>query len=194
LDLEARLPYTWDAAGNRLVVHLARNSNAPGQSPFQTLSDPSLAPSNQPAAMASVRANLPLVIAQSSLAPGAAFKATDHTAILGLTRGGEVRVCPGTTVSVTSSQNGHNVMFGMSTGGIETHFTLDASSDSLMTPDFRILLAGPGEFHYAFHADHQGNTCVRALPGNTASVIVSELLGDRTYQVKATDQLEFHSG
>jgi hypothetical protein len=194
LDLEARRSYTWDSAGNRLVVHLGKNRGEANQSPFQALSVPSLSSSAPPPVVSSVRTSAPLAVAQSSLAPGAAITAAEDTAVLGLARGGEVHVCPGTTVSVTPSQNGHNVMLGMSTGAMEAHFTLDASSDSVMTPDFRILMAGPGEFHYAFSADSQGNTCVRALSGNTASVIVSELLGDHTYQVKATDQLVFRSG
>ena len=193
VDLEAPRNYTWDAAGNRLVVHLGKNPSAPNQTPFQAPTVASVTPSSQPV-VASVRTSGPLAIAQSSLSPGAAVAATSETAVLALSRGGEVYVCPNTSVSVTPSQNGHNVMLGMNRGALETHFTLDASSDSVLTPDFRILLPGPGEFHYAVSADSRGNTCVRSLPGNTASAIVSELMGDRTYQVKATDQLVFRLG
>ena len=193
VDLLAPRTYTWDAAGNRLVVHLGKNPTEAGHSPFQPPAVPSLAPAPPPVVKA-VRAAGPLALASNSGGVGSSFTAGDDTAVLTLSSGGEVRVCPGTTVSITPSQNRHNLMLGMNTGALEAHVALDASSDSVMTPDFRIMLVGPGEFHYAFSADSQGNTCVRALPGNTASAIVTELLGDRTYQVKATDQLVFHAG
>jgi hypothetical protein len=193
VDLAAPRKYTWDAAGNRLVVHLGKNPSAPNETPFRPPIVASLKPSPQPV-VASVMTSGPLAVAQNSLAPGAAVTAGKDTAVLALSRGGEVYVCPGSSVSVTPSQNGHNVLLSMNRGALETHFTLDASSDSILTPDFRILLPGPGEFHYAVSADSRGNTCVRALPGNTAAAIVSELMGDRTYQVKATDQLVFRLG
>ena len=197
VDLLAPRPYTWDAAGNRLVVHLGKNPSQASSSPFQQPTVVGLTPAPQPV-VAAVRAAGPLALAGSNNDnnndAGSAITAGPDTAVLRLSSGGEVHVCPGTTVSVTPSQNRHNLMLSMNTGALEAHFALDASSDSVMTPDFRILLVGPGEFHYAISADTQGNTCVRALPGNTASAIVTELIGDRTYQVKATDQLMFRSG
>ncbi len=193
VDLLAPRAYTWDAAGNRLVVHLGKNPNELNASPFQAPTVPSLMPAPQPV-VAAVRAAGPLTLTENDASAGSSITAGADTAVLNLSSGGEVHVCPGTTVSVTPSQNRHNMMLSMNTGALEAHFALDATSDSIMTPDFRILLVGPGEFHYAVSADSQGNTCVRALPGNTASAIVNELLGDRTYQVKATDQLVFRSG
>jgi len=194
VDLLAPRAYTWDAAGNRLVVHLGKSGQAKNSgSPFEPLAVPSLTPGPKPVVTA-VRAAGPLTLAGKEGGLGSTITAGPDTAVLNLSSGGEVHVCPGTTVSITPSQNRHNLMLAMNTGALEAHFVLDASSDSVMTPDFRILLVGPGEFHYAISADNLGNTCVRALPGNTAAAIVSELLGDRTYQVKATDQLVFRSG
>jgi hypothetical protein len=191
VDLLAPRAYTWDGAGNRIVVHLGEDPGA-DNSPFQAPTAVSLTSVPQPIITA-VRAAGPLaIVGDPSI--GSSVTAVSDTAVVRLSSGGELRVCPGTTVSVTPSQSRHNLMLSMNAGALEAHFALDASSDSVMTPDFRIMLVGPGEFHYAISADSHGNTCVRALPGNTASAIVSELLGDRTYQVRATDQLVFRLG
>jgi AMIN domain len=193
IDLLKPIKYSWDANGNRLMIRLHPGEEV--ESPSLPLSTPTFTQGVQASVVPSIPgASGTLVQAGSRISAGSSLTAGADTAILNLTRGGEVRVCPGTTVSVTTSRNGQDLMLGMSTGAVETHYTLNASADSVITPDFRIALAGPGEFHYAMSADSRGNTCVRALPGNTAPVNVSELTGESSYEVKPTEQIIFKAG
>jgi hypothetical protein len=86
------------------------------------------------------------------------------------------------------------MMLAVSTGALETHYTLERTTDSILTPDFRILLRGPGEFHYAITVDSRGNACVRTLPLNTGRLTVSELIGNGEHEVSSGDQIIFHAG
>jgi len=190
IDLIQPLDYSWDAAGNRLMVRLHAAESGPKATSIPTFT-PEPPRTIVPISSTGERT---VSLADNRLTAGSSITAGSDTAVLSLGREGEIRVCPGTTVSVTPSQNARSLMLGMSTGSLEAHYALDASSDSILTPDFRILLAGPGEFHYAISADLRGNTCVQALPGNTASIIISEVLGDGTYQVTPAQQVMFHSG
>jgi AMIN domain len=191
LDLTAPVRYSWDGLGNRLNIRVHADIAATAK-PARV---PAVAPETEPIAVPySEGSSGTLVEAGRRVGSGSSITATDQTAVLRLTRGGEVRVCPGTTLSVATSPNGQDLMLGMNTGAIETHYHLEESSDSILTPDFRIVLPGPGEFNLAVKSDPHGDTCLSSLAGSNSSVVVAELLGNGTYEVKPEQQVLFRQG
>jgi hypothetical protein len=191
LDLNSPVQYTWDALGNRLNIRIRADEAATAK----PATAPAMTPGTEPIAVPYAEGSTgTLVEAGSRVASGSTIAARDETAILRLARGGEIRVCAQTTVSVATSPDGQSLMLGMNTGAMETHYHLNESSDSILTPDFRIVLPGPGEFNLAIKSDARGDTCVSSLPGSNSSVVVAELLGNETYEIKPEQQVLFRQG
>jgi hypothetical protein len=177
IDLLKPLDYTWESAGNRLLVqlHAMVAKSPPGPPPIAAVDYSNVVPVDR-------------------VPSGSSVTALSDTTVMRLRRGGDFYVCPHSTVSVNRSRNGPDLMLAIGVGALETHIKLGNSTDEVVTPDFRILLRGPGEFDYAIRADPQGNTCVKTLPGNTSPAIIYELLGDGKYEFQPRDQIVFHAG
>ncbi len=126
---------------------------------------------------------------------GATVAAAQNTSVVKLLRGGTINVCRGSSASVTASATGQQIMMGLSSGTIETHYNLNGPApDTIMTPDFQLQLLGPGAFHFAISADDRGNVCVQSMPNDTGTIRISELMGDRAYEIKPSDQWFFRNG
>lgn len=188
VDMESALAYDWHPAGNRVIVHLqtGKSSDAVDSSKSAKASPVAGVPATSQGISGSggVAAGIP--------GGGSSLTAGSDTAVLQLARGGELRVCPGTTVAVTQGSNG--LTLGLNAGAMEMHYRLSGGADVVMTPDFRFQLTGPGDFHVAISTDRKGNTCVRGLDGNNVPVAVTELLGDGAYLVRPREQIVFRSG
>ena len=143
---------------------------------------------------ASVRGSMVLTAGGTRVMSGSQVAAGEHVALLRLIRGGEVRICRGTSVAISEATIGAPMLFGINTGSLELHYPLTAIADSVVTPDFRIQVTGPGVSHIALGSDAKGTTCVKAMEGNSSSVIVSEMMGSGTYHVAQGRSVVFREG
>jgi len=134
-----------------------------------------------------------------SVASGSQVSAGKSVATLRLQRGGEVRVCPNAGVTVSTPQNygvqsSQELMLAMNAGSVELDYPLNDLADTLITPDFKLMLAGPGVFHFALGVNNKGDTCIKPMRGNSAGIIVSEMIGSGVYQVKPDEAVLFEGG
>ncbi len=128
-----------------------------------------------------------------SVVPGSELSAGIAPARLRLYRGGQVRICPRSTVSVNSGKFG--LMFAIGTGTVEVDYPVaQRGADFVITPDLSLQLSGPGSYHFSLGIKKNGDTCVKALPDNHGVILVTELLGNSVYKTSIAESTMFRAG
>src|SRR5258708_4465546 len=159
------------------ALALACSVTVRAQSPDAPIGE--LFPSEADARGVAVQAGSGMIVSN-----GSQLNAGKSPALLRLARGGQVRLCSQSGLGVNTVPGTQGLLLSMNTGEVVVNYALREYADTLVTPDFRILLAGPGTFHFALGVTGKGDTCIKPMPGNTSRLIVSETFGTGTYQLK----------
>jgi len=112
---------------------------------------------------------------------------------------GVLRVCASTTVKLASDSSvpaGEipGLMMAMDHGAVEVSFATGRNSDILLTPDFRILIGGPGAAEVKVRLGQHGDTCVDNAGVNAPYVLVSSVFDGGAYRVQPGQRVMFQHG
>jgi hypothetical protein len=112
---------------------------------------------------------------------------------------GVLRVCASTTVKLAADSSvpageTPGLMMAMDHGAIEASFATGRNSDILLTPDFRILIGGPGAAEVKVRLGQHGDTCVDNDKASAAYVLVTSDFGAGVYRVQAGQHVMFERG
>lgn len=116
-----------------------------------------------------------------------------------LPRRGNLKVCASTTVKLTSDTSvpageAPGLMLALDRGAVEASFATGRNSDIFLTPDFRILIAGPGASELNVRLGQHGDTCVDNPGRNAPYVIVSSVFDGGAYRVQPGQRVMFQHG
>jgi hypothetical protein len=150
------------------------------------------------------------------VASGAITSGAETTEVI-LPHRGVLRVCASTTVKLAADASvpaGEvpGLLMAMDHGAIEMSFAASAAAgrnaDILLTPDFRVLIAGPGAAEVKVRLGQHGDTCVdnagvpsdrSSSPGwnagaNAPYVVVSSVFDGGAYRVQPGQRVMFQRG
>lgn len=116
-----------------------------------------------------------------------------------LPRRGTLRVCPSTTVKLAADSSvpageTPGLMMALDRGAIEASYAASRNSDVLLTPDFRILIGGPGAVDVKVRLGDHGDTCVDNPGANAPYVLVSSVFEGGAYRVQPGQRVMFQHG
>jgi hypothetical protein len=147
----------------------------------------------------SISGSLEVANGKAVIGNNGAITAGDKTANITLARGGTLRLCATTTVHISTDRSIKDIqssalMISLDRGALETSYTTGKYSDVLMTPDFRILISGPGEADVKIRVSPKGDTCLDNHGLNAPYITVSSLLDGGIYRVQPDQRVMFERG
>ncbi|HVC46106.1 MAG TPA: hypothetical protein VND90_02560 [Terracidiphilus sp.] len=198
---------------NRAATQPATQPAAPAAATPNTAAAP------QPAASADPIAIVPLADAKSGAgatvtgalevtsgkaiiaASGTVTSGTQTTSVL-LPRRGTLQVCAGTSVklaadtSVPAGGGQPGLLMALDQGALEASFATGRNADILLTPDFRILISGPGSADLKIRLGEHGDTCVDnpLVQGSAPYVLVTSVFDGSVYRVQPGQRVMFQHG
>jgi len=133
------------------------------------------------------------------IAASGAITSGQETTPVTLPHRGVLRVCASTTVKLAADSSvpageTPGLTLAMDHGAVELSFATGRNSDILLTPDFRILIGGPGAAEVKVRLGQHGDTCVDNAGVNAPYVLVSSVFEGGAYRVQPGQRVMFEHG
>jgi hypothetical protein len=159
--------------------------------------------SKNPDAAAKVTGALEVTQGRAVIVASGTVTSGNQTTEIVLPHRGVLRVCASTTVKLAADSSvpageTPGLMLAMDHGALELSFATSVAAgrnaDFLMTPDFRILIGGPGAAEIKVRLGQHGDTCVDNAGANAPYVLVTSVFDGGNYRVQPGQRVMFEHG
>jgi hypothetical protein len=136
------------------------------------------------------------------IAKSGTINAGKRTATVTLPHRGQLLLCAASKVNLTTDSSvasandsgAPGLMMAIDKGALEAKFATGKNSDVVLTPDFRILISGPGVADVQVRLGSKGDTCVDNSGPDAPYVAVSSVFDGGVYRVQAGQRVMFQHG
>lgn len=151
-----------------------------------------------PTAGVTVSGSLEVTNGEASIGNNGTITAGAQAVDVKLARGGALKVCGTTKVSLSRDTSiaaeDAGLMVALDRGAVEASYKPGKYSDVLLTPDLRVLISGPGTADLKIRVNEKGDTCVDNHGADAPYVTVTSPFEAGVYRVQANQRVMFEGG
>jgi hypothetical protein len=152
-----------------------------------------------PGSAAMVTGALQVMGGKALIAANGTVTAGASTTEVDLPHRGTLNVCASTTVKLAADSSvpageTPGILMAIDHGAVEASFATGANADIVLTPDFRILIGGPGTSNVKVRLGQGGDTCVDNPGAEAPYVLVTSVFDGSIYRVQPGQRVMFQHG